>query len=99
MAFQFKGLGELKVKESNRLKVMYETLKNIRVKENCENQIQIEAKFTCSKNKTFDDHRIMSSLILELLQWLVEIDDMSMIATSFPNFKKLLRIRCKIKFV
>ena len=90
----FKGLGELKVKESNRLKVMYETLKILGVKVKIgENQIQIEGSknYTCeAKIKTFDDHRIaMSSLIFGIASnGSVEIDDMSMIATSFPNFKK-----------
>ena len=90
----FKGLGELKVKESNRLKVMHETLKILGVKVKIgENKIQIEGSknYTCeAKIKTFDDHRIaMSSLIFGIASnGSVEIDDMSMIATSFPNFKK-----------
>ena len=90
----FKGLGELKVKESNRLKVMYETLKILGVKVKIgENQIQIEGSknYTCeAKIKTFDDHRIaMSSLIFGIASnGSVEIDDMSMINTSFPNFKE-----------
>lgn len=102
----FKGLGELKVKESNRLKVMYETLKSLGVKIKMgDNHIEIEGSknYNCdAKIKTFDDHRIaMSSLVFGMASnGSVEIDDMSMINTSFPNFKETFEeLGAKIKFI
>jgi 3-phosphoshikimate 1-carboxyvinyltransferase len=102
----FKGLGELKVKESNRLKVMYETLKSLGVKIKMgDNHIEIEGgkNYNCDvKIKTFDDHRIaMSSLVFGMASnGSVEIDDMSMINTSFPNFKETFEeLGAKIKFI
>ena len=102
----FRGLGELKVKESNRLKVMYETLKLLGVKIKMgDSQIEIEGgeNYNCnSKIKTFDDHRIaMSSLVFGMASnGSVEIDDMSMIKTSFPNFKETFEgLGAKIKFI
>ena len=102
----FKGLGELKVKESNRLKVMYETLKSLGVKIKMgDNHIEIEGgkNYKCdAKIKTFDDHRIaMSSLVFGMASnGSVEIDDMSMINTSFPNFKETFEeLGAKIKFI
>ena len=102
----FKGLGELKVKESNRLKVMYETLKSLGVKIKMgDSHIEItgDKNYNCdAKIKTFDDHRIaMSSLVFGMASnGSVEIDDMSMINTSFPNFKKTFEeLGAKIKFV
>lgn len=102
----FKGLGELKVKESNRLKVMYETLKSLGVKIKMgDNHIEIEGgkNYNCdAKIKTFDDHRIaMSSLVFGMASnGSVEIDDMSMINTSFPNFKEIFEeLGAKIKFI
>ena len=52
--------------------------------------------------KTFDDHRIaMSSLVFGMASnGSVEIDDMSMINTSFPNFKETFEeLGAKIKFI
>ena len=102
----FKGLGELKVKESNRLKVMYETLKLLGVKIKMgDSHIEIEGgkNYNCNaKIKTFDDHRIaMSSLVFGMASnGSVEIDDMSMINTSFPNFKETFEgLGAKIKFI
>ena len=102
----FKGLGELKVKESNRLKVMYETLKLLGVKIKMgDSHIEItgDKNYNCdAKIKTFDDHRIaMSSLVFGMASnGSVEIDDMSMINTSFPNFKKTFEeLGAKIKFI
>ena len=102
----FKGLGELKVKESNRLKVMYESLKSLGVKiEMGDSYMKIEGgkNYTCNaKIKTFDDHRVaMSSLVFGMASnGSVEIDDMSMIKTSFPNFKETFEgLGAKIKFI
>ena len=58
-----------------------------------DSHIEIEGgeNYNCdAKIKTFDDHRIaMSSLVFGMASnGSVEIDDMSMINTSFPNFKE-----------
>ena len=102
----FKGLGELKVKESNRLKVMYDTLKSLGVKIKMgDSHMKIEGSknYNCNaKIKTFDDHRIaMSSLVFGMASnGSVAIDDMSMINTSFPNFKETFEgLGAKIKFI
>ena len=102
----FKGLGELKVKESNRLKVMYETLRSLGVKIKMgDSHIEIAGgkNYNCdAKIKTFDDHRIaMSALVFGMASnGSVEIDDMSMINTSFPNFKKTFEeLGAEIKFI
>ena len=102
----FRGLGELKVKESNRLKVMYETLKLLGVNIKMgDSHIEIEGgkNYNCNtKIKTFDDHRIaMSSLVFGMASnGSVEIDDMSMIKTSFPKFKETFEeLGAKINFI
>ena len=90
------GLAELKVKESNRLLMIAENL------EKCGAEIVmgddfLEVKGGINQNKnlvkisTAMDHRIaMSFLVMGLtMENGVEIDDSSMIATSFPNFEKI----------
>lgn len=91
------GLEELRVKESDRLLVMYEGLKACGV--NCE---MTEDSMTIHGNgqppkggaevKTELDHRIaMSFMILGLVtQEPVTIDDSAPIKTSFPNFIDLM---------
>ena len=102
----FKGLAELKFKESNRLQVMYNTLRQLGVNVKAgDDFIEIEGggNYNCEASiKTFDDHRIaMSSLVFGMASsGSVEIDDMSMISTSFPNFKQIFeKIGAKIKVV
>ena len=90
-----RGIGELRVKESDRISVMVEGLKNSGV-----NVTEHEDGMTVSKStikggaiiKTELDHRIaMSFLILGLRsQKPVTVDDGSVIETSFPGFTELL---------
>jgi 3-phosphoshikimate 1-carboxyvinyltransferase len=87
------GLEELKAKESNRLLMIATNLQKCGVEVKfTENSLSIKGGFIQPKNlvsvKTAMDHRIaMSSLIMGLcLENGIEIDDDSMIATSFPNF-------------
>ena len=84
----------------------YETLKLLGVKIKMgDSHIEIEGSenYNCNaKIKTFDDHRIaMSSLVFGMASnGSVEIDDMSMINTSFPNFKETFEgLGAKIKFI
>jgi 3-phosphoshikimate 1-carboxyvinyltransferase len=92
------GLEELKVKESNRLMMISQNLSLCGIKNNMGNDyLEIYGNDTeiNSKNlvkiKTAMDHRIaMSFLVMGLtLEKGVEIDDGSMIKTSFPNFEKI----------
>ena len=90
-----RGLSELRVKESDRLQATYDLLTANGVK--CEIQgddlIVTGGKIEGGAIvKTLHDHRIaMSALILGMAaKKPVGIDDSSMIATSFPNFFKLM---------
>lgn len=92
------GLKELTVKESNRLEVMAEGLRKcgVEVEVDCKNHsISIDGGVEIRQNSvvaTQLDHRIaMSFLILGLAaKEGVEIDDGSMIKTSFPNFFEIM---------
>ncbi len=90
------GLEELKVKESNRLLMIAQNLENCGVTLKMGDDILevvggIEQKKSPVKITTSMDHRIaMSFLVMGLMMENgVEIDDISMIQTSFPNFTKI----------
>ena len=90
------GLAELKVKESNRLLMIAQNLENcgVRLKMG-DDYLEVAVGIVQPKNlvkiTTAMDHRIaMSFLVMGLtLENGVEIDDSSMIATSFPTFEKI----------
>ena len=93
----FKGLDELKIKESNRLKLIKCNLENCGVR--CEinnNNLLIDPtnKYDCKSNiiKTNSDHRIgMAFAVLGTkLGNNLEIKDSEYIKTSFPDFIKEL---------
>ena len=94
----FKGLEELKFKESDRLKTMADALKNAGVELNLKkdslevigNKTQEGGNYVITKS----DHRIaMSMLIFGLAaEKNITIDDSSMIKTSFPKFKETMNI-------
>jgi 3-phosphoshikimate 1-carboxyvinyltransferase len=90
------GLAELKVKESNRLLMIAQNLENCGVNlkmgdDYLEVEGGIKQKNTATKITTSMDHRIaMSFLVMGLtMEGGCEIDDVSMIKTSFPNFEKI----------
>ena len=90
------GLEELKVKESNRLGMIASNLKDCGVTLNMgDDSLEIIGGITQPKQKvkiqSAMDHRIaMSFLVMGLtLENGVEIDDASMIKTSFPNFEEI----------
>ena len=90
------GLAELKVKESNRLLMIANNLKNCGVEVKMgDDYLEIEGGFKQPQKKvdiiTNLDHRIaMSFLVMGMnLEKGVEIDDSSMIDTSFPGFVKI----------
>ena len=91
------GLLELKTKESNRLLMIASNLQNCGVNVKLtDDSLEILGGIAPPKNRvkitTAMDHRIaMSFLIMGLcLENGVEIDDDSMIKTSFPNFSNII---------
>jgi len=90
------GLAELKVKESNRLLMIARNLENCGANLKMgDDYLEVAGGIIQPKNlvkiTTAMDHRIaMSFLVMGLtLENGVEIDDSSMIATSFPTFEKI----------
>ncbi len=90
------GLAELKVKESNRLLMIAQNLEACGVSaEMGEDFLEVKGGIKQQKNlikiSTSMDHRIaMSFLVMGLMMENgVEIDDASMITTSFPTFEKI----------
>lgn len=89
------GLGELKVKESNRLDAVKDGLLTCGVKCRVSGDsliVEGSNKIKGGSVKTHMDHRIaMSFLVLGLVSENgVKIDDSSMINTSFPDFIKIM---------
>jgi 3-phosphoshikimate 1-carboxyvinyltransferase len=99
------GLAELKAKESNRLLMIAQNLEKcgvtakmgddyLEVQGEVQREMQVGVRQQKSPAKiiTSMDHRIaMSFLIMGLtMEGGVEIDDASMIKTSFPNFESIL---------
>jgi 3-phosphoshikimate 1-carboxyvinyltransferase len=90
------GLGELKVKESNRLLLIAQNLEacGVEVKMGTD-FLEVKGGFKPQKYPvkitTAMDHRIaMSFLVMGLMMENgIEIDDSSVIATSFPSFEKI----------
>ena len=95
----FTGGNELKNKESNRIKSLYEGLRacKIKVKKKIdglqiigkgENNITVKTKI-----KTYYDHRIaMAFLIMGLTSKKgIAVDNLNCIKTSFPNFLELMK--------
>ncbi len=90
------GIAELKVKESNRLLMIAQNLEKCGIATKIgDDDLEIKGGITQQKNlvkiTTAMDHRIaMSFLVMGLMMENgIEIDDSSMITTSFPNFEKI----------
>ena len=90
------GLAELKVKESNRLLMIAQNLEACGVEAKMgDDYLEVKGGIKQQKNavkiSTSMDHRIaMSFLVMGLMMENgTEIDDASMIATSFPTFEKI----------
>jgi len=99
----FEGVGELRVKETDRIRSMeFNLLKlgvNIRVKSLKESEnieIQGVGSFRGAHLKSFADHRTAMSMIVAALsaQNPCSIDDVSCISKSFPQFLSLLKTSC-----
>ena len=94
---KMKGLAELRVKESDRVKLMAEGLKKCGIQiDQSEDSLVVHGKGERAKGgtqvNTDHDHRIaMSFLILGMNSVKpIAIDDSRFINTSFPNFTKLM---------
>ena len=95
----FTGGNELKNKESNRIKSLYEGLRKCKIKvKKKEDGLQIFGKqknkiVTKAKIKTYYDHRIaMIFLIMGLTSEKgIIVDNVNCIKTSFPNFLSLMK--------
>jgi 3-phosphoshikimate 1-carboxyvinyltransferase len=92
------GIAELKVKESNRLQMIADNLTSCGVEVKVGDDFLIvkggiSEKKEIVKIKTAMDHRIaMSFLVMgTMIENGIEIDDCSMIKTSFPNFEKIFQ--------
>ena len=89
----FRGLDELRVKESDRLKLILLNLQNCGVDCKAENNnlfIYPAKKYEVKKNliQTDFDHRIaMAFCVMGTKIGPLEIEDSDSIKTSFPNFK------------
>jgi 3-phosphoshikimate 1-carboxyvinyltransferase len=97
----FEGVGELRVKETDRIKSMCENLTRMGAKisvgrdTNSESIIIEEKKrLKGAKVKSFSDHRTAMSMIIAGLAAAgkTQIDDASCISKSFPDFLKILRL-------
>ena len=94
----FRGLSELKVKESDRLLGIYNFLSKNGINTTIEdNNLIIEGNTDGPKGgaliETNLDHRIaMSSIILGMVSYEpIKVDDTETINTSFPDFIKLMK--------
>ena len=93
---EMRGLEELRVKESDRLSAIVHGLKanGVRVEEGADRMVVHGGEVAGGgRVLTHMDHRIaMSFLVMGLTaKNSVTIDDVSMIATSFPDFEQLMR--------
>tara|TARA_Y100000768_G_scaffold123012_1_gene90962 strand:- start:1083 stop:2291 length:1209 start_codon:yes stop_codon:yes gene_type:complete len=91
------GVGELRHKESDRIKSIVLNLKKIGVKaQSIGDNIHITGSSNLNKKickiKTFGDHRIACSFMtLALLNKNIEIDNEKCVSISYPNFKRDLK--------
>ena len=87
---EFSGIGELRVKESDRIAAMSEGLRNlgIHVDESADGAIVHGGQFSGGTVQSYGDHRIAMSLALAgtVASDAVFVEDVSAVDTSFPGF-------------
>jgi 3-phosphoshikimate 1-carboxyvinyltransferase len=90
----FSGIGELRVKESDRIAAMAEGLRalSVPVDESEDGAIVHGGKLYGGTVQSHGDHRIAMSFAVaaSVAEWAVEIEDVANIATSFPGFAERL---------
>jgi 3-phosphoshikimate 1-carboxyvinyltransferase len=96
----FKGVGELRVKETDRIKSMCENLKKMGVQIEVLRSLGSEdivvqgvRRLVGAKVKSYGDHRTAMSMVVAGLaaRGITIIDDISCISKSFPDFLRILK--------
>lgn len=91
----FSGIGELRVKESDRIAAMADGLRalSVPVDESDDGAVVHGGKLYGGTVESQGDHRIAMSFAIAGLvaEWAVTIDDTAAVATSFPGFTECLR--------
>ena len=91
---RFSGIGELRVKESDRIAAMAEGMRNlgIRVDETDDGAVVHGGQFTGGQVQSFGDHRVAMSLAVAgtVASSDVVIKDIAAVDTSFPGFQALM---------
>ena len=91
---RFTGIGELRVKESDRIAAMAAGLRGlgIRVDESEDGAVVHGARFTGGEVESFGDHRIAMSLAVAgtVADGPVTVRDVAAVETSFPGFEACL---------
>ena len=87
---EFSGIGELRVKESDRIAAMSEGLRTlgIQVDESADGAVVHGGRFTGGMVQSHGDHRIAMSLAIagSVAAGAVVVDDVAAVDTSFPGF-------------
>ncbi len=90
----FSGIGELRVKESDRIAAMSEGLRElgIQVDESDDGAVVHGGRFSGGKVQSHGDHRIAMSLAVagSVAEDIVEVSDVAAVDTSFPGFIECL---------
>jgi len=91
---RFSGIGELRVKESDRIAAMAEGLRalSVSVDETEDGAVVHGGKLYGGKVNSHGDHRIAMSFAIaaSVAEWTVHIEDTDAVGTSFPGFKECL---------
>lgn len=91
---RFSGIGELRVKESDRIAAMAEGMRTlgIRVDETDDGAVVHGGQFGGGNVRSFGDHRVAMSLAVagSVASSEVIVDDVAAVDTSFPGFRALM---------
>jgi len=91
----FSGIGELRVKESDRIGVMAEGLRTLgaRVEETGDGAVVHGTTLMGGSVKSHGDHRVAMAFAVAgtVARWPVRIDDTDAVGTSFPGFVNCLK--------
>jgi 3-phosphoshikimate 1-carboxyvinyltransferase len=86
----FSGIGELRVKESDRIRVMAAGLRQLgaTVEETDDGAVVHESKLEGGRIMSQGDHRVAMAFAVAgtVAEWTIRIDDTDAVATSFPGF-------------
>jgi 3-phosphoshikimate 1-carboxyvinyltransferase len=92
---RFTGIGELRVKESDRIAAMAEGLRalSVTVEESDDGAVVHGGKLYGGKVRSHGDHRVAMSFAIagSIAEWAVQIEDTDAVATSFPGFQECLQ--------